>query len=705
TLAMEDQTLDFAIPQAWLPAKNDATRWDYGINGLRLTYHGNFNQNVQTRGQGQGYDDSLNAYGSFNTALNLGRWVLSSDMNATRNAWGSEFETNNLTLSTAISQIKGDLLLGRAQTRTELFSDFGFYGVAVRSNNNMRSWQARSYAPVVTGVASTTSRITVSQGGYTIDSRVVPAGPWKLDDLTSTSNGVLVVTVEDTNGHKTVTEYPVATLPSLLRPGDYGYNFAVGQRNHTNKLDDAFSSGDGTFALVSFDWGLPTTTLNMATILHRRYQAAGLGLSQPLGHWGAISASVNGSQAEYDDNTRRQGVSASVKYAKSFTNKTDIQLLTYRYQSQGYTEFASWRPEERTVRPGYASSDENGRYEYRYNTFNGREKARYEARLNHRFDNAFVGGSFWQQTYWGRARDAVGASLSASTTVGNGISLYLSGNYSRSTWSTQDDYSASLGVSIPFNLDGVRHYSSNTMGYNRYNGSSVNTNVSATVNDRFSYSVNASADEQNNNTAGASASYAFDRMQTNVAVSQSSHATTLSGNVSGSAIATAQTGLLLTKQSTDTVAILRIKDTPGVTFNGSLPTNDKGNTVMYLTGYHPTTISINPENVPDNAELLNTAYDVVPTEKAIIYREFGFQNIKRYILRLRSRDGDILIGGTAKTEQGLDAGYISNNGVLLMNLLAAPKTITVNQSSGEQCRFSASGLQADTNRVQEIRCE
>ncbi|MBC6504736.1 fimbria/pilus outer membrane usher protein, partial [Citrobacter freundii] len=127
--------------------------------------------------------------------------------------------------------------------------------------------------------------------------------------------------------------------------------------------------------------------------------------------------------------------------------------------------------------------------------------------------------------------------------------------------------------------------------------------------------------------------------------------------------------------------------------------------VLYLTGYNPTTISINPENVPDSAELMNTSYEVVPTEKAIIYREFGFQNVLRYIVRVRDAQGNTLTGGSATTEQGLDAGFITNNGVLLMNLLAAPKTITVSQSSGKQCRFSAAGLKENTGTVQEIRCE
>ena len=43
---LSNQTLDFVIPQAWLADKNDAVRWDYGINGLRLTYNGNFNKNI-----------------------------------------------------------------------------------------------------------------------------------------------------------------------------------------------------------------------------------------------------------------------------------------------------------------------------------------------------------------------------------------------------------------------------------------------------------------------------------------------------------------------------------------------------------------------------------------------------------------------------------------------------------------------------------
>ncbi|MFI0561150.1 fimbria/pilus outer membrane usher protein, partial [Escherichia coli] len=168
------QALNFNIPQAYLLSKTDPARWDYGVNGGRLKYYGNFNKTVH---------NDFNAFGNLDAAINLGRWVLSSNMNVSHSDNKTEFTSSDLTLSTAISQVQGDLLLGKSQTRTELFSDFNFYGAALRSNSNMRPWESRGYAPDISGVAPTPSRITVKQNGYTVYSKMVPAGPYRLDDL------------------------------------------------------------------------------------------------------------------------------------------------------------------------------------------------------------------------------------------------------------------------------------------------------------------------------------------------------------------------------------------------------------------------------------------------------------------------------------------------------------------------------------------
>ncbi|QHR04166.1 PefC/AfrB family outer membrane usher protein [Escherichia coli] len=677
------QTLKFNIPQAYLLSKTDPARWDYGVNGGRLKYYGNFNKTVH---------NDFNAFGNFDAAINLGRWVLSSNMNVSHDRDKTEFTSSDLTLSTAISQVQGDLLLGKSQTRTELFSDFNFYGAALRSNSNMRPWESRGYAPDISGIASTPSRITVKQNGYTVYSKMVPAGPYRLDDLRPMGNGDLVVTVEDESGNKTEQVYPVTTLPTLLRPGEFQYNVAMGKKNNSNELDKAFHSDTGLFWLGSLDYGFSTTTLNSAFILNDDYQAGGLGVTQMLGGLGALSLSANLSKASYDNGEVKTGKSFSAKYAKSFTDRTDLQLLTYRYQSKGYVEFSDFNPKDIWRWRG------------------GNQKSRYEARLSHRFDGTYLSGSWWRQDYWMRDGADTGSTLSFSTSAFDSVSLFLNGSYSRYAWSDKADYSVSLSLSVPFDLKGTRHYSSNSVGYTRNGGTTFNTSVSATPTDRFNYSLSANAGSKGDRGASASASYAFDAIQANMGVSRfyskrGNSQTSFSGSVSGSVLGTTETGPLFTKESSDTVGIVSIPGVEGVSVNGSMPTNSDGNTVVWLSDYSENSININMDNVPDNMEFETTSYNVVPTEKAMVYRKFGFENVLRYILRVKDAQGNYLTGGDAKTEQGLNAGFISNNGVLLMNMLAEPKTVSVDTGAGKQCRFSMAGLKANTNKVQEVRCE
>ena len=678
------QALNFNIPQAYLLSKTDPARWDYGVNGGRLKYYGNFNKTVH---------DDFNAFGNLNAAINMGRWVLSSNTNVSYSDNKTEFTSSDLTLSTAISQVQGDLLLGKSQTRTELFSDFNFYGAALRSNSNMRPWDARGYAPDISGVAPTPSRITVKQNGYTVYSKMVPAGPYRLDDLRPMGNGDLVVTVEDESGNKTEQVYPVTTLPTLLRPGEFQYNVAVGKKNNSNELDKAFHSDTGLFWLGSLDYGFTTTTLNSAAILNENYQSGGLGVTQMLGGLGAVSLSANVSKAHYDNGEEKTGQSFSAKYAKSFSDKTDLQLLTYRYQSKGYVEFADFNPKDI----------------WRYARYGG-QRSRYEARLSQRFDGTYLSGSYWWQDYWMREGHDAGGTVSMSTSVFDSVSLFLNGSYSKYAWSDKADYSVSLSVSVPFDLKGTRHYSGNSVGYTRTGGTTFNSSVSATPTDRFNYSLGANAGSKGDRGASASASYAFDAIQTNMGVSRSyskrgNSQTSFSGSVSGSVLGTSETGPLFTKESSDTVGIVSIPGVEGVSVNGSMPTNSDGNTVVWLSEYSENSININMDNVPDNMEFETTSYNVVPTEKAMVYRKFGFENVLRYILRVKDAQGNDLTGGDAKTELGLNAGFISNNGVLLMNMLAEPKTVSVDTGDGKQCRFSMAGLKANINKVQEVRCE
>lgn len=670
------QALRFSVPQAYLLDGQRDVDWDYGIDGSKLTYFANFNKSSS---------DDFSGFGNVDLDINMGRWVLSSDMNVSKSGGeGVDFTAGELTVSRSIKSIKSDFTIGYSQTQSQNFSDFSFYGVALRSNRGMHARSSRGYAPVINGVAESVSRITVTQGGYVIHSEVVAQGPYQLNDISPVSNGDITVTLAGESGIETSKVYPVATLPTLLRAGQYDYNLVIGERNSSADIEQAFSSGSGAFALVSVNYGFEAITLNAAAIAHAEYQSVGFGLSKSLGVFGAVEGSLASSRARYVNGEDIGGVSVGMKYAKDFSDRTNLQLLTYRYQSEGYVEFNEFDAE----------------YAYEYD----KRKSRYEARLAHRFDNVYVNGSYWSQNYWSKGGNETGASVSMNMQVfDEKVSVYFNGSYTKSTDDDKGDYSVTLGMSVPFNLGSQRLHSNSSLSHNG-GGASLNSSVSSTVNDRLSYNLGVNANDDNSQNITASANYAFDTIQTNLSMSHSNDGGSVSGGISGSLIATPDSGLLFTKQSAETLAIVKIKDIAGVTFNGSLPTNDTGHTVVSLSDYVMNSIDVNTENVPNGIELLNSSFSVRPTEKAIIYREFKTESVQRYIIRLKDKYGNVITSGNAITKQGQNVGFVSNSGVLLLNLVMVPENISI-INNNLTCQFLMTGIKANAYELQEVECE
>ncbi|EPV3434634.1 PefC/AfrB family outer membrane usher protein [Escherichia coli] len=675
-----NQSLIFSIPQSAVISKTDPSQWDYGVNAFRLQYSGNVNR---TSHQG------TSAYGSASLDMNVGRWVLSSNMNGTRNGsnGNTDFAVRDAVLSTAISPLRSDLRLGKSWTRNDQFADFGFYGMSLRSNSNMTPWESRGYAPLINGVAATTSRITITQNGYTIYSRVVQPGPYELDDVRPVGNGDLEVTVEDAGGRKTVTRYPVTTLPTLLRPGELQYDLSLGRRSTRSDIDNPFNEGDkGLFWSGSLAYGLGNTTLSGATILHNHYRGGGLSVTQTMGGFGAVSIGGALSQAEYDNKKTVRGHSVSAKYAKSFTDTTNLQLMAYRYQSKGFVEFANFDPTDH----------------YRHDN----QKSRYEMQLTKRLPwGHSLNLSGWREDYWNRTGYSAGASLGTGFTLYDDVSFSVSAGYSKSPYREKEDYSGSMSVSIPFTTGGARYYSTSSVSHSSSSDTRFQSSVQGNPSDRLGYSVSAAASDKGSRSASASVNYDFDAVQTGAGISQDRHATSVNGSISGSVVTTAESGLLFTRDQSTTMGVVRVPDVAGVRFNGSPGTNSKGYTVVGLSDYSENRIDIDMQYVPDSLELDVTSHSVVPTEKAVVYREFGANHVKRYFLQVRDAQGQLLSGGNARTEQGLDAGFIARNGVLSMSLLSEPKEVKVSLDGGRTCRISMTGISPGADKVQEVRCE
>ncbi|WP_063101995.1 PefC/AfrB family outer membrane usher protein [Escherichia coli] len=674
-----NQALIFSIPQTAVIDKTDNSQWDYGVNAFRLRYNGNVNH-----ASGQ----QTSAYAGAALSMNVGRWVLDSNMSGTRTSHGdTDFAVRDAVLSTAIGPIRSDLRIGKSWTRNDQFADFGFYGVSLRSNSNMAPWESRGYAPLISGVANTTSRITITQNGYTMYSRVVQPGPYELNDVRPVGNGDLEVTVEDANGRKTVTRYPVTTLPTLLRPGELQYDLSLGRRVSRSDIKNPFSEDDrGVVWSGSLAYGVGSTTLSGASILHNRYRSGGISITQALGGFGAVSVGGGLSQAEYDSKETVRGHSINAKYAKSFTDTTNLQLMAYRYQSRGFVEFADFNPTD----------------SYRRDN----QKSRYEMQLTQRLPwNNTLSLSGWREDYWNSQGYSSGALLGAGFTLFDDVSFSLSAGYSKSPYREKEDYSGSLSVSIPFSTGGAKYYNISSVSHSSGSDTRFQTTVQGNPTDRLGYSVSAAASDKGSRSTSASANYDFDAVQTGAGISQDRHTTSVDGRIAGSIVATAESGLLFTRDQSSTMGVVRVPDVAGVRFNGSPETNSKGYTVVGLSDYSQNRIDIDMQYVPDSLELGVTSHSVVPTEKAVIYREFGASHVKRYFLQVRNRQGQLLSGGNARTEQGLDAGFIARNGVLSMSLLAEPKEVNVSLGEGKTCRIAMSDIRPGADKVQEVRCE
>ncbi|MBS0925391.1 PefC/AfrB family outer membrane usher protein [Providencia sp. JGM181] len=665
------QVLTFNIPQVALDNSKNQQEWDYGIPGIKVNYSGYVSKTTSANTQ---------LYGDFDLYSNFGRWV-----GYVRSSYlkDSGTETSEATISTAMKSIQGSFIAGKTITSMTMLPNFVFYGMALRSEKNMRPWEMRGYAPVISGVVSSNAKITISQNGYVLSSQVVPAGAYQLNDISPVSNGDLTITVEEDNGTKTVRYVPVATLPSLLRANEMDYNLVIGERELAGKRESH------PFLLGALDYGFTYFTLQTAGILHSDYQSAGIGLSKEFGQFGAVSFNVNAANSHFQKQTptspdaKQSGISYMLKYANSLSNTTNLQLLTYRYTGKEYVDFNEF--------------NQNALYQ------RSNRKERYETIISQNFDNSFISLSGWVQTYRNRIRNEIGANVTYNTAF-KGIDFSVSADYQKLNDHDRDNYAISIGVNIPFSVFDKNHFWTNSVSYDRDNKASFNSGIAGNINEKVNYSVNTSKDRD---SWSNSAYFGFnqDWVNTGVAIAQNQHQTTGSINASGSLLATQQTGLFLTNVRQDTVAIANIKNIGNIVFNDSPPTDRHGNTVIGVSPYIENNLKINTEEVPNNVELLDSVQRVVPTDKAIVYREFKYSTIHRYILRLKKKNGEFVsAGSSARTENNDYVGFVSNGGVLLLNLLSQPNAIFITSSNDEVCTLNMNGVEPNENQIMEIEC-
>lgn len=661
---LSTQSLNLTLPQAGLTKADESLDWAFGNSAMRVNYNANANKTTE----------GLDYYGSGSLQANVGEWVARGSASLTQD----EQTLSVFTASKAILALQADLLVGKTSVSSGELGGLSTYGLTLSSNQSMRR-QTQGYTPVFSGTASSNARITLRQGTTVLYSGLVPPGPFEINDITVLSGGDVVMMVTESDGSTTTQVFPITLVSGQISPGEHEYSVSLGVVDNDNP-DGTPTGGLGAF---SYGYGLEHLSVRAGALVGSRFTGVTGEVTSQLGAFGSLSGALSGTQSRYDEGNR-QGQKTTLTFAKTFDAGTSIRLssnrLSEKYDTLGEyndTQYADLKRRQRLkedISVGFSQPLWQG------TTFS-------------------VNG--WQRQYWQRDDKQQGVTGNLSTRIGP-VSLSFAGSNYKTGSDTQ--YSFSTSMSVPFSVfeRDVTTYASLSGG--KAGANSYSSGASTSLTDRWSLSANESWGGDGNLGRQTTLWTAYDGSDAQLSgqMTHTDRGTLGSGSMSGSVMyLPADNSVLLGKNISDTVAVVHVPGGRGVTLMGGLDSADRnGNLMVPLSSYQLNTLSIDASTLPANTELAVTSKKIKPTGSSVTYVPFEGTTVKRYVLQVKRPNGQFIPAGEwAYAESGAPLGFVSHNGVILINSV---DSLGVVQFS--DCRVPASQL-TESNRLQEVVCE
>ncbi|CAH0530404.1 fimbria/pilus outer membrane usher protein [Vibrio hippocampi] len=651
----ERSSVYISIPQLYLNNnRNRDVKYDYGEPGFKLDYQFNWYKNS---------DRDAVAYGSAKTQLNLGPWVLLNRLSAHTD--NTNIESTSTQLYRSLYSHNSELYAGTLYAQPSTFNSFEFYGLTLQTDSSIRDWTQNIYAPVLTGVAQTTARLSVYQNDLLLTEVTVSPGPFEFTNYIPNGNGDIKLVITEDNGETQTKIYPMTTLPDMIRPGISSYAFSIGSKKNLDFNDSLFLN-------MNYEIGLDDLGLTSSGLLNKNYQAIGLGITKSLGEIGAISLKNRVSNAyNHRQDSWLNGLSLSLQYAKRVNSVTDLRIVGYHYNDKHYVDFSNYTPS--------------------YSFDNTRNKNRYELVVNNHFDLFSLNATGWTQDYWGSGHRDTGYDLTLSSHWGS-ISYSLALSRQENQYSNDNSISFNLGMPL-----GVRQFLSNSFYYTDSTESFVNNlNFSHQLDDKTSYGLSAtSTQEEALQTATARASYRGDLATVSGTVSKTQDRHTVSASIAGSMVGLwNDKSVTLTNNRGTTVAVADIEAIKDVKVNSRTSTNSSGHAVITLSANRPNKVTVNTSDIEETIELDNSIQRLVPTKYSIHHLQYPYTKVERYMFKLVDQHNQAIPFGTQLlTESGKYMTFVANNGLVQFSLTAENKVSTLTSSHANQsCQFELSTL-------------
>lgn len=342
SLAQELLTDPSPTPRPTMQQSQSTHARDPGVTAAFLSYDVNANQK---RKPGLNHTQRYNL--NYTTGFNAGAWRLRHQANAKLLEDHKTYDVISSYAQHDLPRFNSRLTLGQYSTPGELFDGVDFSGLQLRSDEQMRPEDQRGYAPVVRGIARTSSTVTIRQQGSVIYETTVPPGEFAIDDLIAPeASGDLEVVVSEANGRNHRFRVPYLSEIDLLRPGTSSYSFSMGRLRQQQHITGPW------FGQSTWRQGLNNyASLYTGGILSEGYGAlvAGSATATPFG---AVSADITSSTvtAMLNDNGTHdtlQGESYRLGYSHHLnTTDTSFTLAAYRFSNEDYVSLEDFAWDE-----------------------------------------------------------------------------------------------------------------------------------------------------------------------------------------------------------------------------------------------------------------------------------------------------------------------------------------------------------------------
>ncbi|AIN17819.1 hypothetical protein CH54_2376 [Yersinia rochesterensis] len=652
------------VPRDYINPKS----WEHGINSGWLNYVVNGARN-EYRHESRGIDNQM--FIGLNSGMNFGPWRFRDYSTWTKNTDDGLTHVQTW-VQRDLPPLQSQLYLGETNTSAQIFNSVGLRGVAMNTDDNMLPASLRGYAPEVRGIARSNATVTVRQNGNIIYQTSVSPGEFILNDLYPTaSGGDLSVTIQEANGTESHYTVPFASVPNLVRPGQFKYAAGVGYFRSNENQDSPFIMQ--TEAFWGWQYGL---TLYGGAQFSENYTGLAMGIGQNVGRLGAYSIDVTHAQSLLADSNRYSGDALRLRYNKLVNNYgTRFNLNSWFFSSDGFYELSDTTYKRMQggnvdfIKEADGSISTN--YENVYNLALSR-KSRNQVVLSQSMGDAGALSLSWdKQTYWKSDKSAESAQFAWNNTFGR-VSYGVSYQRSTSLYDRKKDNIFAFSFSLPLGDPALSTRANYALTNSDSSGSINNIGLNGYVpgQENLFYSASQRYSAQQQSGGDLALRYQGARGDYNLGYGYSKNARSLSYGMSGGVVLH-EDGLTFSQPLGNTNILIKAEGASDVAIRShrGVRTDSRGYAVIpYATPYRMNRVEMDVTTAGDSVELDNTMVSKTPTEGALVRATISTKVGMKAMFFIRHKNGVLPFGTIVSlNDKSTNSGIVGDEGSLYLS--------------------------------------